>query len=293
MYVRYILSEDIDPWDRWDTVSMNARTLVLMVMAVAIAILLVVMVKSRTDSSAVSTGPRILVASADIPVGSFLRSEKNIGWKEWPKGEISPQFFQEEGHKVEEYNGGVARRDIVAGEPITSGSIVKANDGGFMSAVLTAGKRAVSIAVSATSGNAGFIFPGDRVDLILTHRMPGDMLASETFIEDVRVLAIDQMLNNPENKAMVAKTITLEVSPKQAEMVNVASNIGNISVSLRSLANNTPANENNATPNPNAPTAGSYSTNEDVSRLMGESANKVNVYHGTSNEQMNFQEPKK
>lgn len=274
---------------------MNSRTLVLMVMAVAIAILLVVMVKSRTTGPEVATGPRILVATTDIPVGSFIRSEKNIGWAEWPQNEISPQFFLESGHKIDEFNGGVARRDIAAGEPINASSVVKANDGGFMSAVLSPGKRAVSIAVTSTSGNAGFIFPGDHVDLILTHRLPGDVLASETFVEDVRVLAIDQMLNNPDNKAVVAKTITLEVTPKQAEMVNVASNIGNISVILRSLANTTPANGNSATPSADAATAGSYSTNSDVSKLMGEtgSNNHVTVYHGTSNDQVNFQEPRK
>lgn len=264
-------------------------------MAVSIAILLVVMVKSRITTPATASGPSILVAIADIPVGSFVRSDKNIGWKEWPASEISPQFFQEQAHKIEEFNGGVARRDIVAGEPINATSIVKANDGGFMSAVLAPGKRAVSIAVTSTSGNAGFIFPGDHVDLILTHHLAGDVLASETFIEDVRVLAIDQMLNNPDNKAVVAKTITLEVSPKQAEMVNVASNIGNISVSLRSLANNDHTNNNTITPTPDAATAASYSTNADVSKLMDAtgSNNHVNVYHGTNNEQMNFQEPSK
>jgi len=256
----------------------------LLVMAIAIAGLMAVMVKNRTSSASVASGPKILVATVDVPLGSFILASKNIGWAEWPQSEISPSFFPEQGHKIEEFNGGVARRDIVAGEPITSSSIVKANDGGFMSSVLSPGKRAVSIAVNSTSGNAGFVFPGDHVDLILTHRMPGDVLASETFIEDVRVLAVDQMLNNPDNKAVVAKTITLEVTPKQAEMINVAISIGTISVSLRSLANTL------KTADPNA--AGSYSTNADVSRLIsdGVANNHVSVYHGTSNEQMNFQE---
>ncbi len=287
---------------------MNSRTLILLVMAIAIAALMVVMVKNRTASIAVASGPKILVATADIPAGTFIRSDKNLGWAEWPQANISPAFIMEEGHKIEDFNGGVSRRDIVSGEPITAASIVKASDGGFMSAVLVPGKRAVSIAVNSTSGNAGFIFPGDHVDLLLTHRMPGDVLASETFIEDVRVLAIDQMLNNPENKAVIAKTITLEVTPKQAEMINVAISIGSISVSLRSLVSDKaaidktvslPANDNGtpaSQPAGSQATEGNYSTNADVSRLMndkGVPTNKVSVYHGSSAEQLNFQEGRK
>ena len=83
-------------------------------------------------------------------------------------------------------------------------------------------------------------FPGDFVDLILTHSVQtsqSPVRASETFIENVRVLAVDQMLTNPDNKAVLAKTVTLEVSPKQAEEINVAKDLGKISLSLRSLAN--------------------------------------------------------
>lgn len=112
----------------------------------------------------------------------------------------------------------VARRAIQKGEPILKTVLVKSNEGGFMSAVLEPGKRAVSIAVDSTSGNAGFIFPGDKVDLILTHSVTNQSVqtrASETFVEDVRVLAVDQMLDNPENKAVLAKTVTLEVTPNR------------------------------------------------------------------------------
>src|SRR5262249_21137290 len=136
-----------------------------------------------------------------------------------------------------------------AGEPITVSALIKPGAGGFLSAVLEPGKRAVSIAVSATSGTAGFIFPGDRVDMIVTHRLKvkeissnsnqqdsTESVVSETFVEDVRGGAGDQMLDNPKNKAIPAKTVTLEVSPEQAEKVNVAVELGKISLALRSLA---------------------------------------------------------
>jgi pilus assembly protein CpaB len=104
--------------------------------------------------------------------------------------------------------------------------------------------RAVSIAVSPTSGNAGFISPGDRVDLIVTHRIHVDgstnnltgTVISDTFIRDVRVLAVDQQLENADNQAILAKTVTVEVTPKQAEQITVATDLGKISVMLRSTS---------------------------------------------------------
>ncbi|MEI6730546.1 MAG: RcpC/CpaB family pilus assembly protein, partial [Pseudomonadota bacterium] len=114
----------------------------------------------------------------------------------------------------------------------------------------------------------------------------------ETFLENLRILAIDQMLSNLDNKAVVAKTVTIEVTPKQAEMVNVATGLGSISLSLRSLAAN-PANDNPVKSPENGD--GNYSTNNDVSRLMdGGVSKKVNVYHGSNPaEQLNFREDKK
>ena len=189
---------------------------------------------------------KILVALETIPAGSFVRSNTQLGWSSWPQEKVSsPPYFIEKDTTLESFNGSVARRTVLAGEPIAQGSIVKSGEGSFMSAVLQAGKRAVSIAVTATSGNAGFIFPGDNVDLILTHAISEPTMmsgtsntsyASETFVENVRVLAIDQMLDNPENKALLAKTVTLEVTPDQAEAINVAGEMGKIALSLRSLA---------------------------------------------------------
>jgi len=275
---------------------MNGRTLILMLIAIAVAIATVTVIKNRSQPTQTGGGPKVLVATVDIPAGSFVRADKQLSWAEWPQGSLSPSFVTTSNHKLEEYNGGVARRTILAGEPITDVAIVRANEGGFMSAVLIPGKRAVSISVNPTSGNAGFVFPGDKVDLILTHKVPGGMLASETFIEDVRVLAIDQMLDNPENKAVIVKTITLEVAPKQAEMINVAASLGSISVSLRSLSSveKKPIVSKTLSKDTDAPSVtddGGYSTDNDVSKLMDDKNSahaKVSVYHGGAPEQLNF-----
>lgn len=303
---------------------MNGRTLILLVVAIVVAVVTVIIVKNHTGGS---DGPKILVATSDISAGSFIHADKDITWVDWPQASVSSSDITPDTHHIEEFNGAVARYPIAAGSPITTTTVVRATEGGFMSAVLSPGMRAVSIAVSATTGNAGFVFPGDKVDLLLTHRIIGKdtndtTLASETFIENVRVLAIDQMLDNPENKAMVAKTITLEVSPKQAEMINVATSLGSISVSLRSLAINklatdtnvaTPGKSGDKTPATATPTAATpavtqpvqatpvpevqqsensnYSTDNDVSKLMGDKGAvhaKVSVYHGNTAEQLDF-----
>lgn len=220
---------------------MPKRSWIVLGLGLVIALGTVMSLKNRMETpSAAPELSQVIVATADIPAGGFVRSDVHVVLMDWPKGNITDSMFTNLNSKVTDFNGAVARRAIQKGEPILKSMLVKANEGGFMSAVLEPGKRAVSIAVDATSGNAGFIFPGDRVDLILTHAVTNQASeqtrASETFVENVRVLAVDQMLDNPENKAMLAKTVTLEVSPKQAEEINLAKDLGKISLSLRSLS---------------------------------------------------------
>lgn len=218
---------------------MQGRSVILLGVAAVLAIVTAMGLKGRMNSDDAGSSSRVLVSNIDIPAGSFVRAGDHLSFKEWPEDNITDSMLVDGIATLKEYDGSVARRAIQKGEAISKNVLVKSTEGGFMSAVLEPGKRAVSIAVDSTTGNAGFIFPGDRVDLILT-LATGDrsspVRASETFVEDVRVLAVDQMLDNPENKAVLAKTITLEVSPKQAEKINVAKDLGKISLSLRSLA---------------------------------------------------------
>lgn len=235
---------------------MPARSIIMLVVGVVVALGTAYSLKSRMNTPKTPEATRILIAAAEIPAGSFVRNGGHIVLAEWPKGNITDSMLVEGTFKPEDYDGAVARRAITKGEPITKTMLVKSNEGGFMSAVLEPGKRAISIAVDSTSGNAGFIFPGDRVDLILTHAIDvnnGVERASETFVSDVRVLAIDQMLDNPENKAVLAKTVTLEVTPKEAEEINVAKDLGKISLSLRSLAQKPEESETPEAATPAAP----------------------------------------
>ncbi len=203
---------------------------------------------------------KVLVANVDIPPGSFLKDEM-LRWQSWPNDAVDPGFFLEgkTDPKSLMASGAVARRPISAGTPITESQLVRPGDRGFLAAVLKPGMRAISIAVNEVSGLAGLVYPGDRVDVMLVHPMLQKQIAgnvssgkavevpnskgqetkvSETILENVRILAIDQMLGHPDGQAgPAARTLTIEVTPKQAEMMAVAVQLGSLTLALRSLAN--------------------------------------------------------
>jgi pilus assembly protein CpaB len=186
---------------------------------------------------------QVLVAHGNLPTGQFVRPE-NLRWQAWPQGSIPNDYIVDSKNKLEDYVGAVVRSGLNDGEPITPSRVVRPGDRGFMAAVLTPGYRAVTVSVTVASGIAGFVFPGDRVDLLLTMAVPsaGDKLqhrASETLLTDLRVLAVDQRADDQSKEVVVAKTATLEVTPKQAEVIGVASELGQLSLSLRSLASDT------------------------------------------------------
>ena len=281
---------------------MNNRSILLFALAIIIAAFTAFTVRNKigTPEKVNTNITKVLAASANIAAGSFVRSDKDLSWIDWPTANLNQTLILQQGNPIESFSGAVARRSILAGEPIAKNAIVKSKEGGFMSAVLKPGTRAVTVSVNATSGNAGFIFPGDRVDLILTHRIQvpdgqgGDVLASETFIEDTRVLAVDQSLDNVENKAIPARTITLEVSPRQAESINVATGLGTISLSLRSLANTETNEDGSATGDKSlSPHEETYTRDTDVSRLLGNRGSvrsRVNLIRGGTAEQLDFHE---
>lgn len=182
----------------------------------------------------------VLVAKRNMTPGRFLK-EDDLHWQPWPKDGVSESYAVMGERAIDEFVGAVARTSILSGEPITDTRVVHPGDRGFLAAVLDPGLRAVSVPVNATTGISGFIFPGDRVDVILTVRLrtkdeQTTRFFSETLISLVRVLAIDQTIESPEKGAAVAKTATLEVTPKQVEKIALALEMGALSLSLHSLA---------------------------------------------------------
>jgi pilus assembly protein CpaB len=188
---------------------------------------------------------QVLVARGELHVGQFLRPE-NLRWQSWPDDAVSQSYVRQGDHQLEDYIGAVVRNGLADGEPITDLRVVRPGDRGFLAAVLTPGYRAVTVPVTPASSVAGFVFPGDHVDVLVTFTITDpkmgkddtenrDHKASETVLTDVRVLALDQRADDQNKDVTVAKTATLEVTPKQAEIIAVVSDIGKLSLSLRSL----------------------------------------------------------
>jgi pilus assembly protein CpaB len=187
-------------------------------------------------------GPEVLVAKVDLAAGQFIRPE-HLRWQPWPEGSLAPAYIVQGRRPLEDFVGAVVRFPVSAGEPVTEGRVVVPGNSGFLAAVLQPGMRAVSVAVNPTSGISGFVFPGDRVDLILTHNLPREQGAgdearrgSATILQDLRVLALDQRIDAQPGQAIVARTATIEVTPRQGQIVAVAAEVGRLSLSLRSLA---------------------------------------------------------
>ncbi len=194
-------------------------------------------------------GVEVLVASRTLPVGTIIDAGA-FRFQPWPKDMVDGGYIQKGGaDSPQSLAGTVVRYAIPAGQPATRSALVKPGDHGFLAAALGPGMRAVTVSISATSGVAGFVFPGDRVDLVLTQDVSGGgdgqpLKASETIIRNLRVLAVDQTMDKtPKEGEEVtikpATTATLEVTPKMAEKIAVAQNIGSLTLSLRSLADNT------------------------------------------------------
>ncbi len=277
---------------------MSGRTIIFLILAIIVSFTAIVM-KNRMsqEPQAVEQAPvpvgKVLVGKRDIAQGNFVQAQ-DLEWKQM-SDEIAknPAFIHEGNSTIEQYNGAVVRRTLRSGEPIPQNAITRAGDGGFMSAVLEPGMRAVSISVNPTSGNAGFISPGDRVDLIVTHRIRGpqgdsnDTIVSETFVRDCRVVAIDQMLDNPDNKAVLAKTVTVEVTPRQASQIAVASEMGKIAIALRSLANLNNMSDQDASKLSSDP---DFTRDADISHALdrGGAGVRVHVIRGDKGENIDF-----
>lgn len=188
-------------------------------------------------------GEEVLVASADLAQGQTL-SEDHVRWQAWPDRAINPGFIRRSARPdaLEALKDSVVRSHFVAGEPIREEKL--ANPGsGFLSAILPSGKRAIGVRVTAENTAGGFILPNDRVDVI--HTVAEDkgggqsVNVSRTILSNIRVLAIDQKADETSGDAVaIGKTATLELSPKEAEIIAAAEASGALSLALRSTADN-------------------------------------------------------
>jgi pilus assembly protein CpaB len=235
---------------------MDVKKLALLVGALVIAVITAVMARNMfagagaqqaAAAPAVPLGPKVLVAKKALPVGTIIDAD-SFAFQPWPKELMQGAYYVENQPDSKNLAGTVVRYAIAAGQPVTRGSLVGPEDRGFLAAALGPGMRAVTVPVSAAAGVAGFVFPGDHVDIVLTQQVTGGgdgapLKVSETIVRNVRVLATDQRFTDKDaDGKTVVKTfnnVTIEVTPRIAEKVAVAQAMGQLSLSLRSIADNT------------------------------------------------------
>ena len=237
---------------------MDVKKVALLVGALVIAVVTAIMAKNMfagagadqaNAAPVVPAGPKVLVARKPLPVGTIIDAE-SLTFQAWPKELVQNAYYTEGAPEadMQKLLGTVVRNPITAGQPITRGALVGPNDRGFLAAALGPGMRAVTLPVSNTTGVAGFIFPGDRVDVVLTQDVAGGgdgppLKVSETIIRNLRVLATDQRTNSKDDEGNTVvktfNTVTVETTPRLAEKIAVAQTLGSLSMSLRSIADNT------------------------------------------------------
>ena len=236
---------------------MDVKKLALLVGALVIAVITAVMAKNMfagagsqqaAAATTVPVGPTVLVAKKALPVGTIIDAD-SFTFQPWPK-ELMQSAYYVEGQTdgdPKKLLGTVVRYAITAGQPVTRGSLVGPQDRGFLAAALAPGMRAITVPVNVSAGVAGFVFPGDHVDLMLTQNVEGGgdgpaLKVSETIIRNIRVLATDQRVTSTDDegktKVQTFSNVTIEVTPRIAEKIAVAQSLGTLSLTLRSLADN-------------------------------------------------------
>lgn len=258
---------------------MRARTLLLLFLAFVIAGGTALLAQSwlqaqrarETAEAAPLFAPKpaksVLVARTDLKRGQILRPDDMV-WQIWPDGALDKNYLVMGGPRTPDaFAGWVVRNPVGGGEPITEGKIIAPGDRGFLAAVLRPGMRAISVQVTNTSATSGFVFPGDQVDMLLSYPLPTEKKedadsskidhqhkATQTVLRNVRVIGIDKWLEGKQGEAFQQPhTATFEVTAKQSEVIALASEMGKVSLILRSLV-----------PDPNEP--------EDAVKLAGSTA---------------------
>lgn len=183
----------------------------------------------------------VLVLNGDVPMGAAVGDQ--LAWQSWPANGVNENFItrKSDPEALETYKGSVARVAMYAGEPLRKSKLIGEGQS-FMSSILPTGYRAVATQIAADTSAGGFILPNDYVDVIMTRR--GDTaggaggFVTETILKNIRVLAIDQAIQEDEEgrRVKVGETATLELTPQQAEIITVAQQLAErLTLTLRSV----------------------------------------------------------
>lgn len=233
---------------------MPAKTILTLLFLISLCVVAMLALRAlppRENGGSVAGRGEVLVAATGLTAGTLLRA-KDVAWR--PKVGVAqpsqivrpfattgaPNLELDQQARAEVY-GAALRNDVTAGEPISRDAIVKPGDRDFLQMVLSPQARAIAIPVTTGGASTGIVYPGDQVDVILTQTFKNDpplgrRSVGETVVQNLRVLAIDPHEVRPNTGANgFGRTVTLEVTPEQAERINVAAELGKLSLTLRSV----------------------------------------------------------
>src|ERR1700761_5256837 len=186
----------------------------------------------------------VLAAAHSMPAGTLMKDE-DFTKHAVPSADVPMGALTDTAEVRAGLRGALLRRYLDSGNILMTGDILRPRDRGFLAAVLAPGTRAISVGVDAITGDGGLIWPGDRVDVILTQELSekdaplARRFVGETALEDVRVVAVDQSIaqgavaSGDNATGRVARTVTLEVTPQQAERAALAERLGKVTLAIR------------------------------------------------------------
>ncbi len=273
---------------------MNKNLLIILAGGFLVVILLVVLMSSMMGGKEKAPAPvveikktEILVATRDIKLGTDLK-EADLKWQVWPEDALfKGAIKRKEKQTALEAVSGKILFSLSAGQPLHPGMLAGDGKGNFLAVTLKKGMRAVAIGVKARSMVGGFVGPGDYVDVILTHKVKGtgndseiaaliNSYASETVLENVRVMAIDQTAQRKEDKAKVGRTVTLEVTPEDAQKLALVREMGDLTLTLRGIGDDLKTDKTILTTDTKT-----SKVLKDLARMKnGGSSNTVRIYNG-------------
>ncbi|MGI4718248.1 MAG: Flp pilus assembly protein CpaB [Janthinobacterium lividum] len=214
----------------------NKRAVIVMALAILFGLAAVVMASRWLLTQPAASAGRIVVAASDINIGQRLTPEM-LKLVEWPAHSVPKGAFDD----PQKLGGRVLKTSILLGEPLSEAKLAPAGTLGGLSALITEGKRAITVRVNDVIGVAGFALPGNYVDIIVSTETEAppeggtrrDQSISKIVLERILVLAVAQEVNRDETKPKVVNAVTLEVTPEQAEKLDLARSVGTLSLALR------------------------------------------------------------
>lgn len=225
----------------------STRGMIMLVVALLAGIAAVVMASKWMQAQA-QGGDRIAVAAADVEIGAKLTPEM-LRMVEWPPSSVPPGAFAD----AAALDGRVVKTSLARGEPLIEAKLAPAGTKGGLSAVVSEGKRAMTVRVNDVVGVAGFALPGNYVDIMVNtqnERARGgdkDNAISKIVLERILVLAVAQEADRDSTKPKVVNAVTLEVTPSQAEGLDLARSVGTLSLVLRNQSDPKPGGTDGAT----------------------------------------------